>query len=405
MRYDKSLAMLERGLKVIPLATQTFSKGYKYFPKGAWPVYLDHGIGAHVWDVDGNGYIDFICSLGPVTLGYHYPAVDKAIKRQLNKGIIFSLPSPLEVELAEKLTTIIPCAEMVRFLKTGSESTQAAIRIARYYTGKNHIAYFGYHGWHEFYAVISERPGGIPKEYGQYMHQFEYNNIDSLEKILEQYQCAAVIMEPQVIEPPKPNFLFQVRELAHKYGALLIFDEVVTGFRLHSGGAQAYYNTTPDLCTLGKGMANGMPIAAVAGKKKYMDSVEDIFVSSTFGGECLSLAASLATINEMERTGSIGHTRAMAHRMIKGLNDIGIQTIGNFRPMIASPLNDRDKSVFLQLLAEHGVLIHSGLVMNFSYSHTMDIVDATLNIIEDCWKKISTTEQKGDITYAAFKRV
>ena len=302
-KLKKSQQLFKKASAVIPLASQTFSKSYLQYIKGRAPLFITRGQGAKVWDVDGNEYVDFINGLLCVVLGYCYPAVDQAIVKQLKNGISFSLPSPLEYELAQMLIKIIPCAEMVRFGKNGSDVTSGAIRLARAVTGRDEIAVCGYHGWHDWYIGSTARNLGVPKSTRRLTHKFEYNNLESLKMIFKKRKgkLAAVIMEPMNYVEPKGNFLQQVKSLAHQNGALLIFDEIITGFRYHLGGAQKLFGVTPDLATFGKSMANGMPIAALVGKKKYMKKVEDIFYSFTFGGETLSIAAAIATIKEMKK--------------------------------------------------------------------------------------------------------
>lgn len=302
-KFQKTNQLFNQVKKVIPLASQTFSKSHLQFVKGAAPLFIVQGKGSRVWDVDGNQYIDFISGLLPVILGYQYKAVDEAITKQLKKGITFSLPSPLEYELAQLLIKHIPCAEMVRFGKNGSDVTTGAVRLARAVTGRDHVAVCGYHGWHDWYIGSTPINLGIPKSTQKLTHKFEYNNIESLNKIFKENKnkVAAVIMEPMNFYEPERNFLQQVKTLAHKNGALLIFDEIITGFRFSLGGAQKLFGVTPDLATFGKSMANGMPISALVGKEKYMKRVDEIFYSFTFGGEALSLAASIATINEIKK--------------------------------------------------------------------------------------------------------
>ncbi|OGN15887.1 MAG: aminotransferase class III [Candidatus Yanofskybacteria bacterium RIFCSPHIGHO2_02_FULL_44_12b] len=302
-KFTKSNAFLKQVLRTIPLASQTFSKSYLQFVKGQAPLFITHGRGVRVWDVDGNEYVDFINGLLPVILGYQYKTVDDAIKTQLKKGVIFSLASPLEYELAQLLIKYIPCAEMVRFGKNGSDATTGAVRLARAITGNDHVAVCGYHGWHDWFIGSTTRNLGVPKSTQVLTHKFVYNDIGSLEKIFEKYKgkMAAVIMEPMNYEDPKPGFLKAVKDLAHQNGALLVFDEIITGFRYSLGGAQALFGVIPDLAAFGKSMANGMPISALVGKRKYMERVKDIFFSFTQGGEALSLVAAIVTIQEIER--------------------------------------------------------------------------------------------------------
>lgn len=324
MKFKKSQELFKKASQIIPLASQTFSKSYLIHVQGQSPLFIEKGKGSHVWDIDGNEYVDFINGLLPVVLGYQYPAVDKAIKDQLKKGIIFSMASPLEYELARLLIKHIPCAEMVRYGKNGSDATTGAIRVARAVTGREHVAVCGYHGWHDWYIGSTTRDLGVPACTKKLTHKFEYNKIESLEKIFKENKgkMAAVIMEPMNYEEPKNDFLRKVKELTHKNGALLIFDEVITGFRFSLGGAQKLFDVIPDLATFGKSMANGMPISALVGKKKYMKIVDDIFYSFTNGGETLSLAAAIATIKEMEKKNVIGYLWKKGRYIIDEANKI-----------------------------------------------------------------------------------
>lgn len=324
LKLKKSSELFKRVEKVIPLASQTFSKSHLQFIKGQAPLFATHAKGAKIWDVDGNEYVDMINALLPVVLGYQYPAVDNAIKAQLKKGIILSLPSPLEYELAELLIKHIPCAEMVRFGKNGSDATTGAIRVARAYTGRDYVAVCGYHGWHDWYIGSTTRDLGVPKATKNLTLKFYYNDIDSLKALFRKYpgKIAAVIMEPMNYVEPEKGFLEEVKEETHKNGALLIFDEVVTGFRFSLGGAQKYFKVTPDLASFGKSMANGMPISALVGKKKYMQIVDKIFYSFTQGGEALSIAAAIATIKEMEKKKVIPYIWKLGKHLQDNTNEL-----------------------------------------------------------------------------------
>ena len=250
VKINKSKKYVERAKKLIPALAQTFSKAPYSYVEGVFPTYLTNGRGSHVYDVDGNEYIDHVLGLGPITLGYNYSSVDKAIKSQLKKGISFSIPHTLELEFSEKLSSIIPGAEMVRFAKTGSDAGTATVRAARAYTKRDKIAYCGTGGvWHDWFTVITSRNEGIPKVLKKMIKKFEYNNIESLKKIFDESkdQIAAVYIEPITLEYPKKNFLSNVKKLAKKNGAVLIFDEVVTGFRYANGGAQEFLGIEADL--------------------------------------------------------------------------------------------------------------------------------------------------------------
>lgn len=301
--FTRSEALYARALETVPLASQTFSKAAMSTVRGAAPLFLERGDGARTWDVDGNAYIDYVLGLLPVVLGHRHPAVDEAIRAQLDKGISFSLATSLEAELAERLVRLIPCAEMVRFGKNGSDATSAAIRLARAHTGRDKVALCGYHGWHDWYIGTTARHLGVPEAVRALSATFPFNDADALEDLLsaEPEAFAAVILEPAGLEPPAPGFLEAVRALCDRHGTVLVFDEIVTGFRIHLGGAQARFGVTPDLAAFGKAMGNGMPISAVVGRRGIMRRMEDIFFSGTFGGEALSLAAALATVDVLER--------------------------------------------------------------------------------------------------------
>ncbi len=262
-----------------------------------------------MWDVDGSEYIDYSMALGPVILGHAFSEVNEVIAGRLKDGIIYTLPHPLEIELAELLVEVIPCAEMVRFGKNGSDATSGAVRAARAYTGRDKIACYGYHGWQNWYIGTTTRSKGVPKSVQRITIAFEYNNLESLKKIFDENKdkIAAVIMEPVGIIEPKGRFLEEVKELTHKNGALLIFDEIITGFRLSLGGAQEYVDVIPDLACFGKAMANGMPISVVVGKKEIMEIFDEIFFSFTFGGEVLSITAAITTIRELSPKDVIAH--------------------------------------------------------------------------------------------------
>lgn len=308
-RYDTSIELLARAERVIPLGSQTFSKSRLQFPVGAAPLFLTHGDKGRVWDVDGNEYVDLVNGLLCVVLGYRDPDVDSAIRRQLDAGISFSLPTPLETELADVLVELIPCAEMVRFGKNGSDATSAAIRVARSATRRDRVISCGYHGWHDWYIGATTRNAGVPAATRELTHPVPYNDLDAARKIFAAHpgEIAALIMEPANLEAPAPGYLASLKELVHANGALLVFDEIITGFRFHLGGAQTLFGVSPDLACFGKSMANGMPISAIVGSARLMRHFDEIFVSGTFGGETLSLAASIATIAKMRREPVIDH--------------------------------------------------------------------------------------------------
>jgi len=357
-----------------------------------------------VWDYDGNKYIDYVSGLLPIILGYCDPEVDEAIINQLSKGIIFSLPSDLEVQLAEKLIELIPSAEMVRFGKNGSDATSAAIRLARAYTRRDRVAVCGYHGWHDWYIGTTTRNLGVPKVVQELSSKFIFNDPDSLESLLKNDPSgyAAVILEPTGTSEPENGFLERVRELCDQYGVVLVFDEVVTGFRVDMGGAQKKYGVIPDLSSFGKAMANGMPISAIVGKRDIMKMMDDIFFSGTFGGETLSLAASLATITKLEKLNApeiFRHTGKTIHTAVQDIitnNEIDevVSVVGvDWWPrIVVKEYKNTSQAVVSTLLRqeliEHGVLIGGGF--NLSVAHADDgVIQESLLGIQLAFEKLS----------------
>jgi len=259
---------------------------------GISPLFIEKAKGCQVWDIDGNKYVDLVSSLASVTLGYGDARVDNAVRKQLRKGVTFSLPGTLEAEVAEMICELVPSAEMVRFGKNGTDATSAAVRLARAYTGKDRILVCGYHGWQDWFIGSTSRNKGVPESVANLTETFKYNDLISFREIVESRKdIACVIMEPMNSTFPAPGFLEGVREITKLHGIVLVFDETITGFRFSEGGAQAFFNVTPDLSTFGKGIANGFPLSVITGKREIMMEMEEVFFSGTFGGELLSLAA------------------------------------------------------------------------------------------------------------------
>jgi glutamate-1-semialdehyde 2,1-aminomutase len=409
--YKKSKELLRVTSRIIPHASQTFSKSHIQYPSLA-PHFLVRGKGSRVWDVDGNEYVDFVNGLLPVILGYCDPHVDAAVVDQLRKGITFSLPSPIEGELAETLVDIIPCAEMVRFGKNGSDATAGAIRVARAYTGRDRVAVCGYHGWQDWYIGSTARDKGVPKAVRDLTHTFKYNDLSSLEELFNRFpgEFAAVIMEPMNIEEPVRGFLEGVKRIAHKNGALFILDEIITGFRYALGGAQELFNITPDLSTFGKGMANGFPISAIVGKREIMKEMEEVFFSFTFGGETVSIAAAIATIKKMleekviETLWNTGKViiEAVPNLISKHkLNDVF--RIKGKPPWSLLLVDDQEnatsweiKSLFKQEMLGRGILMSSS--HNISYAHSTDDVHMLLTVYDEVFGIIGESLEKGIVS-------
>ncbi len=380
--------LFKRSEGLIPGYSQTLAKGPTQWIRGVAPKFLKSGKGSHVFDADGNEFIDFNMGIGPIVLGYCYEKVDNAIRRQLEDGITFSMTHPLEVELSEKLREIIPNAESVRFSKTGCDVTSAAVRLSRAFTKREKVLCCGYHGWHDWYIGVTDRNAGIPEAVKDLTYTFSYNDIESLIQSIDS-DIACVILEPFVFEEEKNNFLKEVSEVCRKNGTLLIFDEMWTGFRIAAGGAQEYFGVTPDLACYSKAMANGMPISAITGRGDVMKLFDkDVFFFTTFGGEALSLAASLATIDEITNKNVPAYLSSQGKKLKDGYNKIAgeleldytkcagynCRTIMTFDAKSGNPLEM--KSLVQQEMIKRGVLwcgFH-----NMCFMHSDEDVEYTL---------------------------
>ena len=317
---NKSFEWLERSEQVIPGGAQTYSKSWRHHIRGVTPIFLDKGKGALVTDVDGNEYVDLVQGLLPNILGYAHAEVDRAAYERACNGHSFSLPHPIEVELAEKICRLIPCAEMVRFGKNGSDATAGAVRVARAFTGREHVAVCGYHGWQDWFIGTTSRNAGVPQAVRELAHPFPYNDPDALESLLSSKpgQFAAVIMEPVNFIWPDPGYLEKVKAIAHRHGALLIFDEICSGFHFGLGGGQQIFGVLPDLATFGKAIGNGWPISCIVGRRDVMKVFEDAFVSFTFAGDVSAMAAALKVLEILESGDAYARMTAAGTKLFDG---------------------------------------------------------------------------------------
>jgi glutamate-1-semialdehyde 2,1-aminomutase/spore coat polysaccharide biosynthesis protein SpsF len=394
VELTRSKDLAKEAANLIPGASQTLSKGPTQYVQGVAPTFLTKGEGCRVWDPDGNRYIDYSMGLGPMILGYGYPAVDEAVRKQLADGVTFSLPHPLEITVAERLVEMIPCAEMVRFGKNGSDATAGAVRLARAFTGRDRIVCCGYHGWQDWFIGTTSFNAGVPESVRRLTSTFEYNNIESLKRLLAEHprETAAVILEPVGIIEPAPGFLQEIRELCNADGCVLIFDEVITGFRLAQGGAQEYFGVLPDLACFGKAMANGYPLSAVVGSRRIMKCFESTFFSFTFGGEALSLAAADATMREIRAKNVIARLWEHGSNLMDGTNALArefglekvVRCIG-LPPRTVVTFTDESnressliKSLFQQECLRRGVFFSGA--HNLSFSHTSEDIEYTLRV-------------------------
>jgi len=404
-------ALYARARRLIPGATQTLAKGAGQHVRGVAPKFLRSGRGAHVVDVDGNEYLDMTMGVGPLILGYADPVVDAAIRAQLADGITFSLPHVLEVEVAEQINQMVPGAENIRFAKNGADVTSAAVRLARAHTGRSKVLCCGYHGWHDWYISVTDRRLGIPPEVAALTYTFAYNDLAALEAALDD-DVACVILEPTTFEAPRADFLQGLKELCAARGALLIFDEMWTGFRLALGGAQERFGVTADLACFSKAVANGMPLSVLTGRADVMRLFEkDVFFFSTFGGEALSLAAAHATLRELRLRKVPAYLEALGSRLREGFNLLadaleipftrcigyGCRTLVTFTAQgAAKNLEPRFMKSFLQQeLIRQGVLW--GGFHNLSAAHTDDDVSYLLKVYQDALAELKLVVEGGTL--------
>lgn len=388
--YTRTAAHLKRASEVIPCASQTFSKSCLSFPGSRSPLFASHGNGAYIFDIDGHRYVDLVGALLPVVLGYTDPDVDYAVRRQLDKGISLSLATELETTLAETLVELIPCAEMVRFGKNGSDATSGAVRLARAYTNRAWVGIVqvgeGYHGWHDWAVAKTPRDNGVPSFVKYLTHRIE-PTIHDLEKKLYLHEFAAIIIDP---ENHTQEFLSQLQRLCRSRRTVLIFDEIRTGFRYSLGGYQQYVGVTPDLACFGKSMANGMPISALVGKKELMQGLgADVFWSGTFFGETLSLAAAKATIDKMKREPVLTHLSWLGNTLRDevrhilgraGRKDIVVKG-SHFRPYLEFECAEC-RQAFIRDMANQGVLILN------SHNTCYAMGENELHMVLDAYKKV-----------------
>ena len=401
LNITKSRKLFEEALTLIPGGVLGARKPGDFID-GEYPIFLDTGKGCRLTDVDGNEFIDFLCGYGPIILGYREEEVDEAVYKQIkDKGFCFTLTQKFQNELAKKLTQIVPSSEMSIFLKTGSDATTASIRIARAHTKKLKVMRCGYHGWHDWCV---EMKGGIPSKFYEDVFEFQYNHLDQLEELMATHghETAAIIMTPfghpnhQEMQVPAPGFLEGARQIADKYGAVLVYDEIRTGFRLSMGGAQKLYGVTPDLTVLGKAMANGYPISVVTGKKDIMMAAESkLFISSTFFPNSEAFVAALKTIEILERDNVLENIWEKGKGFMNGIqalidkHAVGAELTGvapmfyiTFKKDGTGAYKSKRKDFYTQLIRK-GFFFTPFHHAYISYRHTQKDLDLTLNAIDE----------------------
>lgn len=390
----------KKSLEKIPWAAQTNAKRLNPDWGKFMPPFIKEAKGCRMWDLDDREYIDYRCSLGPIILGYQFPAVDNAVRTQMEKGVLFSMASPLELESAEAILENVPWIEQIRFMKTGADACTACVRLARVNTGREHILTSGYHGYHDCFALNWPNPG-VPKVLHEYVHEINYGDLAAVEEAFEQFkdQLAAVIVVPyEWNEDTGENYLKLLREKCDQNGTLLIFDEVLTGFRLSKGGAQEYYHITPDLAAYAKALANGYPLSAFAGKKEYMQALEKTIITTTHAGETLSLAAGKATMTIMKNEPVHEHIYKMGKLLKDGFFEIIKETKTPAHAAGVDPapyiqfdlenedINNSRQNRLFSLLFEKGIFPSERWFIN--YSHQERDISETLDKVRTAFKEM-----------------
>ncbi len=410
LNVSKSVELYQKACQLIPAGSQTNSKRPATYAPGAYPIYFETTKGCRVTDIDGNTYIDYVLGLGPITLGYCYDAVDEAVSAQLKKGIIAGLLAPAEVEVAEKMKQLVPCAEMTRYMKGGAEGTTAAARMARGFSGKEIILNSGYRGWADGWAAANNTIG-VPKCLGQVVKSFPRDDLNALEDLLKQHkgEVAAIAVDVAGGTAAPQEAVEGMRTLADEYDALLIFDEIVSGFRMARGGAQEYYGVTPDIAVFAKGMANGLPVAAVSGRADILEASKDYVISITYGGEALSLAGAAACLDVYANNDVTGHMFAQGDKLRIGFessaqaNGVPFKCHGPscMHSMSFSyddaGLNQQVWTLFLQEAAKRGVLLRRGGLLFITFSHDDAAIAETIVAVDGAMQVVAEAVEGGKV--------
>lgn len=436
MKSLKGVKLWNKAKKIIPGGTQLLSKRSEQFLPEQWPSYFKKAKGVEVWDLDGNKYIDTWASIGACVLGYADSDVNKAVKKVIEQGSISTLNSPEEVELAELLLKLHPWAGMVRYTRTGGEAMAVAVRIARAYSGKDKIAFCGYHGWADWYlsANLDDNknldghllpglePKGVPRSLVKTAFPFHYNKIAELEKIVaENKDIGVIVIEPMRFQEPEHNFLGRIREIADKNKAVLIFDEITSGWRFCPGGIHLEYGVNPDMAVFAKGLSNGFPMAAIIGEKKLMENSQTTFISSTYWTERVGPAAALAAVKKMTDKKVFVYLKKIGKKIIEGLeksardNEIKLKIEG--RPALIHFSFDYGKdsqavrTLFTQEMLKRGVLASGGFYVSFAMKekHVKKYIKYANEVFGFLKKAIENKKVEkllmGPIAHAGFTRL
>lgn len=438
MRTEKGLELWNRAKEIIPGGAQLLSKRSEQFLPGQWPSYYSRAKGVDIWDLDGNQFVDMsLMGVGACILGYADEDVNQAVKKVIDAGSMSTLNSPEEVELAELLLSLDPWADMVRFARTGGEAMAIAVRIARAHTRKDKIAFCGYHGWHDWYlsANLADdqnldgqllpglEPLGVPRGLKGTAIPFHYNKVDELENIVENNDIGTIILEPVRQHKPENNFLAKVKKIAEEINAVLIFDEISSGWRMKVGGAYELYQGQPDVVVYAKAMSNGFPMAAVVGKEEIMDAAQSTFISSTYWTDRVGPAAALATIKKLKNNNVPQHLCRMGVVISDGWRklaqehdlDLEIMTEGlQSIPTFEFNYGDQNlalQTFFTQEMLDLGYLASKHVYV--AYPHNEAILEKYLENLDTVFGKIKIGLEKnnikqllkGPVAHSGFKRL
>ena len=432
---EKTLALWKKAKKILPGGSQLLTKRAEMFLPDQWPAYYTDAKGAEVTDLDGNTYLDMsYMGIGSCILGYADEDVNNAVKDAVDRGSMTTLNCPEEVELAHVLLDLHPWAGMVRYARTGGEALTVAIRIARAASGKEKVAFCGYHGWHDWYLAsnLAENsnldghliPGLEPKGVARGLHEsalpFEYNKIEQLEKITQNNDVGVIVMEVVRHNEPEDNFLQKVREIADRIGAILVFDEVTSGFRKCIGGIHKIYNVNPDIAVFAKGISNGFPMAAIIGRENLKDASQSSFISSTYWTERIGPVAALATIKKMQENNVPEHLEKMGKHIWEGWENLadkyGITiTVQGPPELVVFSFNydnaQEIRTLFTQEMLKRGILASSAVYVSFAHKEEhvkkyLETVDEVFKIIKKAIETNTVLDLlDGPVAHTGFKRL
>jgi len=435
-KNKKGITLYKRAKEIIPGGTQLLSKRPEMFLPDLWPSYYQKAKGCYVWDLDGNKYLDFsYMGIGACILGYADDDVNKAVKEAIDNSSMNTLNCPEEVELAELLLEIHPWASMVRYARTGGESMAVAVRIARAYSGKDKVAFCGYHGWADWYLsanladdknldghlLAGLEPNGVPRGLLGTMLPFHYNKIEELEKIVAgNNDIGVIVMEPMKFQQGQDDFVKKVRLIADKIGAVLIFDEITVGFRFNIGGSHLKLGINPDVAVFAKGISNGFPMGAIIGKKEIMQSAQTSFISSTYWTERIGPTSAIATITKMQKENVPEYLEKTGLAIKKELSEIAekhniVLHIEGFPAMLHIAFDYSNsqaiRTLYTQEMLKRGVLASGGIYVSLAFKeeHIKEFLKAVDEVFLILNKAIQEDKVEdlleGSIAHSSFQRL